>query len=199
MKLSILICHLTKRTPKLRRLRAVLDPQIEGREGKVEILVREDDGDETVGCKRNKLLYQAVGRYVVFIDDDDMVPEDYVDTILAAIGGGQNQRLVWDPETDKIAESDVDAPDVVGFFGHMITNGGEPEVFDHSIKFREWSTKGKKFLRCPNHTNPVRRELALETRFPEIDIGEDRDYSLRLMPLLRTEVYVDKCMYIYLK
>lgn len=202
MRLSILICHLKVRTESLRALLSVLQPQVDAHDG-VELLIREDEGQETVGAKRNKLMYKATGDYICYVDDDDMVPADYVQSILSAIGGG---RFVYDPVADKVILCKTSQPDVVGMKGDMIVNAGDkkPEVFIHSIQYgnrtdpdKSWYSKDGIYYRCPNHISPVRRELALEVRFPEMDHGEDRDYSLRLLPLLMTEVFIDKCMYIY--
>lgn len=55
-----------------------------GADHSVEIVVKSDDGELTSGVKRQMLVNEANGMYVAFIDDDDMVAEDYVKTILAA-------------------------------------------------------------------------------------------------------------------
>jgi glycosyltransferase involved in cell wall biosynthesis len=201
MKLSILICHLEARSAPLKELLSVLQPQVDACDD-VELRIRTDDGTETVGHKRNKLLYVAKGDYICYVDDDDMVPGDYVQAIVGAICGN---RLIYDPTTGTVVEGRDSLPDVIGLKGHMVKAGGnKPEVFIHSIKYgnrkdpkKSWFSKEGIYYRCPNHISPVKRELALETRFPEIDHGEDRDYSLRLLPLLMSEVFIDKCMYVY--
>jgi hypothetical protein len=43
----------------------------------------------------------------------------------------------------------------------------------------------------------VRRELALQAGFPEVAFAEDYEYSMRLLPLLKTEVLITEPMYHY--
>jgi glycosyltransferase involved in cell wall biosynthesis len=77
MTLSILICSLPGRIKYLSELLNVLNPQIEGEEIIINI-----DKYKTIGAKRNDLLNASKSDYVCFIDDDDMVSEDYLDEIL---------------------------------------------------------------------------------------------------------------------
>lgn len=201
MKLSILICHLTERAKQLEKLLGVLQPQITNPE-EVEIIIREDDGNETVGLKRNELLSLAIGDYVCFVDDDDMVPDYYVSMILTAI---DTQWLSYpvlnyvDVTEENTVVTHYKSPDVVGFKGHYTVGDGPPQTFIHSLRYKEWKTVDGIHQRCPNHLNPVRRELALKAGFTEKDHGEDMDFSMALLPLLKTEVFVDKVMYFYRK
>lgn len=81
MKLSILIPHLAHRdvTPLLTKL---LD-QAAGHP--VEVLIETDSGELTSGQKRNKLMQQAKGEYVAFVDDDDDVSSIYVSSLLQGV------------------------------------------------------------------------------------------------------------------
>jgi hypothetical protein len=45
--------------------------------------------------------------------------------------------------------------------------------------------------------NPIKRKIALSVGFLDISVGEDYDYSLRLKPLLKTEVYIKTPIYFY--
>jgi hypothetical protein len=188
VKLSILICHLAGRGPQLARLRAVLDPQVCDA---VEILVETDNGEMPVGKKRNILLDRAQGDYICFIDDDDMVPDYYVAEILAAI----------------VPDKDGNTPDVVGIVGHYFHGDRPPQKFVHSVRYSDWHIeRSGQMNRTPNHLNPLRRSLALKAGFPEIDHGEDFEYSQRVSKLLnedpefsKTEVFIDKVMYEYRK
>lgn len=181
MKLSILICSLTNRTDFLKRLMDCLELQ---RTPEVEILISTDDGTMSIGAKRNNLIEQSSGLYIAFIDDDDMVSINYIDLILKAI------------QTN---------PDVVGMHLLMTQDGENEERTYHSLKYRTWYNEadpvrpGKlRYFRNPNHLNPVKRELAIQIKFPLIDYGEDRVYSTNLLPLLKTEVYIKQPIYYYL-
>ena len=79
MKLSILICTLKGRDEYLNRVLQVLEPQ---KTDDVEILIESDERQMTIGQKRNKLLDRAIGDYICYVDDDDLVSVDYIEKIL---------------------------------------------------------------------------------------------------------------------
>ena len=172
-RLSILICSLEDRKESLDRLLSHLEKQ---KTDDVEILVETDKKEITTGAKRNILLERATGDYVVFIDDDDMVSDDYVPKILKAI------------------ESNPDSCSVRG----TVTIGSDEHLFINSVKIDHWGYLFGSLLRRTNHVNPVRRELALRAKFPDINAYEDREYSLRLKPLLKIEVEIAGSIYYYL-
>lgn len=184
-------------------------------DGSVEIICKEElpvvHGGPTIGANRNAAVADAIGEYVCFIDDDDMVRADYVERILKAINPNRSALeydsfYIMDKEYgyQLITIGDMDSwdfsPDVVGFKGHYIVGEARPQLFVHSMQYKEWTTVGAVHQRCPNHLNPVKRELALQVPYPEKNHGEDQDYSMALLPLLKTEVMIDDCiMYFYLK
>ena len=171
-KLSILICSLADRKEKLNSLVQTLERQTTPA---VEILIETDSGQMTVGAKRNLLLKKASGDYVCFIDEDDGVPSDYIVKILRAI---------------------ATKPDVIGILG-LLFHGDTRKEFVHNIDCKSWHERDGKYYRTPNHLNPVKRELAIQVGFPDKSFGEDKDYSDRLFPLLKTEVMIDGFMYNY--
>lgn len=177
MKLSILICHLNSRKKLLERLMAVLQPQVDAANGEVEVLVEADDGKISTGAKRNILLDRARGEFVCCHDDDDLPSPEYVPKILSAIDSNPSV-------------------DCIGMEG-LIYQNGTPKKFIHSLQHRSWSETKQAYLRNPNHLNPVRRALALIVRFPEITVGEDFNFSMRLLPLLKTETYISGPIYHY--
>jgi glycosyltransferase involved in cell wall biosynthesis len=56
--------------------------------GQVEI-INNSSTKYTIGEKRNRLLEEAKGDFIVFIDDDDEVSDDYVESIIEAINSNQ--------------------------------------------------------------------------------------------------------------
>jgi len=170
--LSILIATTKSRAQQLAPLLATLVAQ---KTYAVEILMDSDEID-CIGKKRNSLLEAAKGEYVVFVDDDDKVPEYYVAQILASIGS---------------------KPDCIGINGTVSTDGWNFRKWYISKEYGHWFEKDGVLYRTPNHISPVRRELALMVRFPEISHGEDADFSHRLLPLLKTEVLIEPQMYYY--
>lgn len=183
--LSILICGLEERKDKLDKLIETLRQMIGNLP--VEVLSLVDNRQMPTGEKRNKLIEMASGEYITFVDDDDNVSPDYVSLICAALSN---------------------KPDCVGIRGILYFNpptvdqlGRElkENQFVHSIDCPGWYTGlDGVYYRSPNHLNPVKRSIALETKFnPFLYIGEDIDYSNRISPLLKTEERIDEPIYFY--
>lgn len=182
--LSLLIPTLACRTALLARLMDCLTGQLTS---DVEVLTQPDDGDETIGAKRNRLLDRAAGDYVGFIDDDDLVSERYVASLLHALRDRPDcvgfkvarfEQMLRSGPTERI-----------GTYYHTLTNA---RCGDHPLPGDKW-----RHDRWPGHLQPVRRDLALSVRFPDWSFGEDRDYQHRLRPLLTSEVFVDDELYLY--
>jgi len=173
--LSILICHISSRESLLNRLLSILEPQLTDQ---VEVLIETDNGERTTGEKRNVLLDKAQGEYVAFIDDDDTVSFDYVAKILKAV------------ETK---------PDCCSLQGELRRSNNPSRFFFHSIQWDHWFERNGRYYRNPNHLNAVKREIAVNVRFPKKNVGEDQDYSMRLHKHLVTEVPILGTIYIYHK
>lgn len=172
--LSILICTTPPRQDFLSRLMRVLAPQITDR---VEILIDQDE-NITIGEKRQRLLEKSVGKYVCFVDDDDLVSESYVYKILTA------------------CQRDVDC---IGIRGEITTDGKNPKPFIHSIRNNKWEETKEAYLRTPNHLNPIRRTLAIETGYDITkNFQEDLDFSNRIRDKLKVECYISDTIYYYL-
>lgn len=183
-KLSILICSIKGRERLLRNLVNVLGNQATD---DIEILVEVDNKEISIGAKRNILLRKARGDYVVFIDDDDLVSDDYTSKILKAI------------------ETSPDCCAIEGEIDHMkrIREGRRfhrhrcTQKFIHSIQYEKWFERDGIYYRCPNHLNPIKRKLVGQIMFPEMNQGEDKDFSLRILSLLKTEVFIKGIIYYY--
>jgi glycosyltransferase involved in cell wall biosynthesis len=175
--LSILICSIPERKEMLHQLLDNLGEQQGDNKSKIEIIV---DNDPTllVGTKRRYLLEQAKGQFIVFIDDDDKVSDDYIRKIVRCIE--------TNPEIDCIAIS-----------GLIKFDGQESKHWHISKEYGHWYEKDNVYYRTPNHISPVRRELALQASFEDISIGEDFKYSMALLPLLKKEAKINGLLYFY--
>jgi len=148
---------------------------------RVEILVCEDE-NHSIGFKRQLMLEMSKGEYVVFVDDDDHVSDQYISLILAALEKN---------------------PDVVGMIGTMTTNGERPATWEISRQWNRWMTTTKKglthYLRSPNHLVPIRRSIAIQVGYEPIRFAEDARYSEKLvkMGLCKTEVKIPVPIYHY--
>ena len=142
----------------------------------VELVHIEDNREMSIGSKRQKLLELSKGEYIVFFDSDDYPKKNYVKELVKAI------------ETK---------PDCVGFKIAMTTNGEKPQTCIHSLQYKAWKTEGNTHYRNVTHFNCVRRDLALQVGFKDLRFGEDKDYSDRLTPLCKTEVFIDEFLFDY--
>lgn len=173
IKLSVLVCTIPEREQLVNNLKRIVSYQSDN---SVEMIVCMDNKKASIGKKRNDLLNAAKGEYICYLDDDDMISPYYVSRVLDSIKEG---------------------PDCVGIKGIIVGNRIEPRVFIHSLEYSEWFEKNGVYYRCPNHLNPIKREIALKVGFPDKSFGEDRDYSYGIKQFLTSEVMIDEPIYYY--
>lgn len=175
--LSVLLCTVENRAATFALLHAEILRQCEGKP--VEVLVACDAKQISIGKKRQNLIEQAKGEWVVFVDDDDWVSPDYVEKIMEALSKN---------------------PDYVGFLITCTTNGKNERRAITSMKYRQWGegVDGYAHTRSPYHKGPTRRSIALKVGFPDLRYGEDRPYSSGITALIKTEVFIHSVLYFYL-
>lgn len=183
LKLTIMIPTLTSRAALLAQLMQRLEYQIRqlGPVPEVEVVVFEDNKENPVGYKRNRLLADAKGDFVVFVDDDDELADDYIFQIYTAI---------------------LDHPkvDCIGLRGIITINGGNPRQVIYSLHNEGNYEYDSVYYRPPCHLTPLRRTIAQKFRFPDgKNFGEDTDYAMALLSskLIKSEFFIDKVLYHY--
>lgn len=148
---------------------------------RIEILVNEDNKEKSIGQKRNEILEDASGKYICFIDDDDMVTPSY----LSILGD----------------ELDKNKYDAIGFWGKYMYNGYPIMLFNHANEHKKdyRSANGRIQYRILNHLNPIRTEIAKQIKFLEINHGEDSNYAKKLFEsnLIKTEINLKQVIYYY--
>ena len=148
---------------------------------KIEIMVNADDGEKSVGQKRNEILYTSNGRFISFVDDDDFICDKYVQWIVNCIE--HSRRL-----------------DSIGFTGKYYIDGVPHMTFKHANAYGG-NYRGSDMIqyRPCNHLNPVRTSIAQKIGFPDKNHGEDSDYSDRLLEskLIKTEMIIRPVLYHY--
>lgn len=148
----------------------------------VEICCNIDNGEKTTGQKRNELIESANGKYISFIDDDDYVYPCYVAEILSAISGD---------------------PDVVAINGFITTNGGNMKRWFISKDLNYAALIDESGLevyhRYPNHLAPIKKNIAVQVKFPHQYVGEDFAYATELhnRKLIKTEATITTPIYLY--
>lgn len=149
-----------------------------------EVITATDHPQEhNIGQKRNLLLDLMLGKYFAFFDDDDLPGEEYFKMLFLCLKEHKNL-------------------DCCSLRGMMTKNGSNPEIFEHSIKYTEYSTKKGKAIvyeRYPNHLNLILAEHGKKFRFPPTNHGEDTAWATQLFKsgLLKREAYIDKVIYYY--
>jgi len=179
-KLSILVCTMNQRADLFKRMDRKIRMQLTS---DVEYLIECDNGELTVGTKREILKHKAKGEYIAYVDDDDVISRYYVRNILEAI----NNKYQYQPDS-------------IGIRGFQTTDLRDFKYFECSSlhKGKKWSTVHNGIVLKPtNHINPIKREIALKCPFPDLYYGEDKFYSEALKPLIISEIMADGWLYWY--
>ena len=144
----------------------------------VEVIADIDNREISIGAKRQRMLESASGEYVVQIDSDDWVPDDYIESILKALETGH---------------------DCVGHEIECSGTSGKTESV--SIVYAAWaeSRHGYDYIRTPYPKVPIKRSICLQVGYKDLRYGEDHDFSIRLKEsgLVKSEVYIPKVLYFY--
>jgi len=199
-KLSILIPTLVGRSHFLNRLRTQLDQQIMKNNlfNDVEVLVLEDNKEQTIGFKRNALLKGANGKFLTFIDDDDRISEDYLIKIIDKIDSDNDcDCIVFDCICTLFVHN---APD----------KGGRKYYCKYGIEYEytkldPWTSENarpkseamEKWFGKPAHTMVWNSKLAKECKFPEKNAGEDFDWVAQAWPKIKKQVKIEDVLYFY--
>lgn len=179
--LSILVCSVHTRydtfLPKIQKqLYDQYNALSNDDQERVEIMILTDNKKMMLGHKRNKMIELAQGKYVVFVDDDDRIADDYIQQLLDA--------------------TDSDADSIV-FKAEVRLNGDSPKICHYSKDVRADFNNASGYHRIPNHICCIKKEVSLKSSFPNVLYGEDAGYGKVLLPHLKTEHKIDKVLYYY--
>ena len=174
MKLSVLIPTVPSRFHLLNQfLDYVSHQKIED----VEFVIFADNYILSIGEKRNILLEESSGDFIVFIDDDDWVHVRYFELL--------NQVFCFKK---------------VDYIGYMMARSFNGIVQPHeirSIKYKRCFSDAYGTYRNVSHTNPIRRSIATQFKFPKKSQGEDVDWCQQIFEskLIVREHFVNLPMY----
>jgi len=185
MKLAILIPTIVGREYFFNRLIDILQPQAERFEKDVVLLTLKDNREKTIGEKRNILTDMAVNAgatHRAFIDDDDIVSDNYLDLNMPGVYG------------------DYDCNSLIGIYSVNGVVDPKKHIFTHSLKYDRWFEDDKFYYRNPNHLNVIKLDLIKDIRFQEKNFGEDGCFSedLHRAGVLKTEFEITVPFYHYL-
>lgn len=178
--LSILIPSIPSRfeshlLPLWKELQRQCDESMYG--SRVEILTLTDNKQRTIGAKRQALLNLAQGKYIAFLDDDDVPNHNYIDRTLPEL----MMAII----------------DVITFNQYVSING---EMYPLTFKFgHEVNEEPNKegFTRPPWHVCLWRRDVVQHCTFPNINYGEDWAWAEQANKCAKTSYHIDEFMMTY--
>jgi glycosyltransferase involved in cell wall biosynthesis len=145
----------------------------------IEVLGLLDNKIRTTGEKREEMLKMAKGKYLVFIDDDDRIADDYVLYIM--------NTLLNNPFADCVVFDCI-----------CRVNGGIDKLCKYGVEFEYGDiNEGREWRGKPAHTMVYRSEIAKRHSFKHLTNGEDYDWVLRASRDIINQVRIDKVLYYY--
>lgn len=184
--LSILMPTIPERYEMFHKLKLKLEDQIRKTNsvhpvlGGVEVIVDDSkkfkEGGLDIGSKRQALLDRATGLYVCFLDDDESISPDYVESLL---------RLCYK------------RPDVCTF-SNISKLDNFWCVVKMSIKYNENQQAFPGIvLRKPWHICPVLRVHAIKVKFPVSNYGEDWVWFEKVLEYCNSEATTSAILHQY--
>ena len=158
----------------LKKLVDKLTKQADGKD--VRILWMGDNRSMSLGIKRLKMYYASIDtEYITFIDDDDDVSNDYVDSLLYAI----EQHPV----------------DLINF-KMLYTNGRQQYEVRFGSKLENKNYKN--YFERTSHTLMCWRWAVIHPKaYSSETFGEDTHYAVEMSPRVQSEFNIDKILYFY--
>lgn len=186
---SILIPTLPERIKLLEKLLEKLHKQLQDRP--VELIVLGDNRRRSAGNKRNVMMDICQGKFLSFVDDDDLVSEDYVSSIL--------KQLQETPDIDVLCiNSRADLGDQMPF---TVRTSLAFENEDSNIKTKKIGLTDCDYRpdirRKPWHWCVWRTEIARQGRFPDQLSTDDWVWVQQVMPLCKKEAILDRILHYY--
>lgn len=185
--LSVLICTTPERNEMFSKLFTNLHTQLEYCQtfhktlGKVEILVDDSirflDGGLSVGKKREALLKRAEGKYVCYLDSDEGISPDYLETMLRLCYQGHDictfRAMVKLKEFWSLVDMRLD---------YQTNDQINPS---YTVRRRPW------------HICAVRTKYAKKHSFPDVNNAEDFVWMERVLTHCVSEAHTERIIFEY--
>lgn len=148
--------------------------------GEIEIIVDSSkrflDGGLSIGKKREALVHRANGSYLNFLDEDEGISPNYLETLVRLC----NQ------------ERDVCTFRAIAKFDNYWA------LFDMRLNnTNQQATPDATVLRMPFHTCPVRTEYAKRYNFEDVNYGEDVLWMNQVLKDCKTEAHTEAILLQY--
>ena len=149
--------------------------------GQVEILFDSSKkflkGGLSVGAKRDALKCRATGDYLVFVDDDDIVAPNYLESVL------------------RLSESNAD----IITFRSLYKSSTYWGIVDMNLNHSENEQMNDNTIvkRQPFHVCPIRTSIAQQHSFPDINNAEDWGWMVKVLSDCKTQAHSDQILHQY--
>ncbi len=184
--LNILIPSIPERSKRLTLLVQELHNQIDYCDkyhrdlGNVSIIVdnskRYLDGGLSIGEKRDSLLNRSFDKYVCFLDDDDWIAPNYVETLL---------RLCNEDKDVCTFKSLFKCDGYWTVIDMGLNNKNQQATPDHEVKRDVW------------HVCPIKRDIAIKHSFSDLNHNEDWTWMQNVLKDVETEAKSNKIIHNY--
>lgn len=145
----------------------------------IELIALFDNKKRTIGQKRNDMLKLVQGEYLVFIDDDDRIDQDYIFEIMNALSNNKDT-------------------DCVVFDCICCVNSGHEKLCKYGVEFEYGDIfDGKEWRGKPSHTMVYKSSIAKKHSYSYINNGEDVDWVKRACLDIKVQTRIDKILYYY--
>lgn len=148
--------------------------------GAIEFLYHEGgaylNGGLSIGKKRQELVEMSTGKYLCFLDDDEDIAPNYVETLV---------RLCQS-DADVITFRSFAKTDFYWSVIDMRLGNPNEEATPERIVKRNWW-----------HICPVKSEIAKRHSFPDINYGEDAEWISKVVSDCKTEAHTDQILHQY--
>lgn len=185
--LSILICTIPERVQKFTLLMHEISRQQEELShshptlGGVELVWNDSPhvlkGGLSVGKKREELVYRASGKYLCFVDDDEDIAPNYIESLV------------------RLCQYDVD----VCTFRAMVKMKSYWGLVDMKLAYKVNDQMNPEYTvrRPPWHICPVRSVYAKMFSFSDKNNAEDFEWMEKVLGCCVSEIHTDKILYCY--
>jgi glycosyltransferase involved in cell wall biosynthesis len=149
--------------------------------GRIEVLIDDSpkflEGGLSIGKKREALLKRAEGQYLCYLDDDESIAPNYIETLVRLCAQGAD----------------------VCTFRNLSKMDTYWMIVDMSLNYKTNDQATPSFIvrRSPWHINPVKSHLAKMYAFEDKSYGEDYSWFEQVLKHCTTEAHTDAVIHQY--
>ena len=163
---------------------------IQKKDKRITVIHQENKG---VSCARNTGIHSSSGKYIAFVDADDIISSDYLKESYQLLKEYKTEFIIGGliPFEDTVTEQKLENPDVLVFDSNI--NELKSHLIGDRIMFGN-----KAYINRGPVSRLIARDLAIKYGFPEdIHLGEDFIWNLKVLSNIDKAVAVKQVWYYY--